>query len=246
MENTQKQHHIHAARLLLRRIHSGVLATQSLSIKGFPFGSVTPFLLTDEGDIVIYASDIAQHSRNMQADPHVSLCVCDNTTTDSQASARVTVLATASADSVDEALKQRYFRLFPQARQYVEAHDFRFYRLTTQRVRYIGGFGQIYWFNVAEWQENFAAMGDSETNVIEHMQQDHEDALQVILQEHYGYDTPVDKVTMLTLFAEGFHVQHNDSIVFIPFHQPLNTVAKVREAMVVLTHHAREVLKRSA
>ena len=91
MQSDNLQQHIFNARALLRQQHSGVLSTLSLSLKGYPFGSVTPYWMTEQGSLVLYASDIAQHSRNMQADAKVSLCVFDGAQDDSQANARVTV-----------------------------------------------------------------------------------------------------------------------------------------------------------
>ena len=64
---------IRDARLLMRIQHSGILSTLSVSVAGYPFGSVTPFMMLGNGNLVIYASDIAQHARNMKADPKVSI-----------------------------------------------------------------------------------------------------------------------------------------------------------------------------
>jgi putative heme iron utilization protein len=236
---SDKSTHCQQARVLMRSQHSGVLATQSLSMKGFPFGSVTPYLMTETGDIVIYASDIAQHSRNMKTDPHVSLCVHDGVQDDSQASARVTVLAHAEPDAVSEALQARYFTLFPQARKYVEAHDFRFYLLKTTRVRYIGGFGEIYWFNLTDWQIGMPQFSHSVEGVIEHMHDDHADALADIFNHVTSSNAQEGEVSMLSCFAEGFHVKHAGKIHFLPFMQSLGRQYDVRKAMVDLTKGAR-------
>jgi putative heme iron utilization protein len=239
---SHKAQHIHQARSLMRIQHSGVLATQSLSIKGFPFGSVTPYLMTEQGDLIIYASDIAQHSRNMKADPHVSLCVYDGAQSDSQASARVTVLALAEADAVSQEHQQQYFALFPQAKKYVEAHDFRFYLLNTQRVRYIGGFGEIYWFSQDEWQENVVCIGSQAKGIIAHMHEDHDDALAEIYNYTMGSKGQAGEVKMLSCTAEGFHVVCRGRVNFIAYLQPLGRQYDVRKAMVDLTKAARKEL----
>lgn len=242
MNESSKRTHVTNARRLLRTQHSGVLATQSLSVKGFPFGSVTPFMMTDQGNLVIYASDIAQHSRNMKSNEHVSLCVHDGSESDSQASARVTVLARATWDDVSEVMQQRYFALFPQARAYVKAHDFRFYTLTTDKVRYIGGFGEIYWFSQHEWCEAVADMQVSETGIISHMMEDHVDAIQLMLRQQFKVNAELEAIKMLTTFAEGFHVKAEHSTYFIVFQQALKDRSAVRDEMVKLTHAARSVV----
>ena len=241
MNESSKRTHIMNARRLLRAQHTGVLATQSLSVKGFPFGSVTPFMMTDEGNLVIYASDIAQHSRNMKSNEHTSLCVHDGSESDSQASARVTLLASATWDDVCDGLQQRYFALFPQAKAYIKAHDFRFYTLTTNRVRYIGGFGEIYWFSKNEWSEAFADMQASESGIVKHMMDDHVDAIQLILRQQHKVSAELAAIKMLTTFAEGFHVAVEDRTHFIAFEHVLEQSTAVRQEMVKLTQTARAI-----
>ncbi|GLR71682.1 HugZ family protein [Agaribacter marinus] len=243
-----KKTHIHNARKLMRQQHSGVLSTLSLSMKGFPFGSITPYLMTEEGDIVIYASDIAQHSRNMKVESKVSLCVHDAHAQDSQAIARVTLCAYAEIDAVDKDLQQAYFTLFPQAKAYVKAHDFRFYLLHVDRVRYIGGFGEIYWFSQEEWSESLPVSAQSKA-AIEHMHADHADALADIVNA-FAIKSGVNKgtVKMLTCYAEGFHYivvrsTESDSDTcnrqFIPFLKEVNEDYSLRKAMVELTKYSR-------
>lgn len=231
--------HIQDARTLMRREHSGVLSTQSLSMKGFPFGSVVPFLMTETGDLLIYASDIAQHSRNMKADAKVSLCAYDGLQTDSQASARVTVLANAHVDEAELAAQQLYFTLFPKAKAYVQAHDFRFYLLKTERVRYIGGFGEIYWFNRSEWTESMLSLAQQQQGIIEHMHQDHADALAEIIQNNTGLAAKEHEVKMLSCLAQGFHYSYKQKIGFVPFLKEVSRSYDVRKAMVDLTKAAR-------
>jgi putative heme iron utilization protein len=232
--------HIQNARNLMRSQHSGALATISLSLKGFPFGSVVPFMMTETGNIIIYASDIAQHSRNMKADSKVSLCVYDNTQADSQSSARVTILANAHADKVSSDEQNTYLALFPQAKAYVEAHDFRFYLLETERVRYIGGFGEIYWFSREEWVDDVAVLAKQSAGIIQHMHEDHADALSLIINRSASLKSADGEVKMLSCFAQGFHFSCHATVGFIPFLQEVSQEYDVRKAMVDLTMLARK------
>ena len=229
---------IQDARQLMRRQHSGILSTISISVTGYPFGSVTPFMLNGQGDLIIYASDIAQHARNMKMDPRVSLCVNDPHQSDSQANARVTVLGEAHADQVADSDKARYFRLFPQAKTYEQAHDFRFYQIKTTRVRYIGGFGEIYWFAKENWQQSFVDMTESEMGAIEHMHDDHMDALQEIAAFESEQKVS-EEVHMLSIFHDGFHLSIDEKILFVKYSAPLNTPEELRQAIVEITHNAR-------
>jgi len=201
----KKTQHIHNAINLIRSQHSGILSTISLSLKGFPFGSITPFLMTESGDIVIYASDIAQHARNMKSNDKVSLFVHDSGQKDSQASARVTIVGNAISDGVDTKLQAQYFALFPQAKAYVKAHDFRFYLLKTHKVRYIGGFGEIYWFSQTEFSDALSPILGSTESAIAHMHADHADALAQIVTNHEGQYVEEGSVSLLSCTTHGFH-----------------------------------------
>ena len=120
------------ARRLLRSVGSGVLSTMSLELEGYPFGSVTPFALTHQGNPAIYVSEIAQHTRNMRADARVCLTVLQDGDEDNpQAAGRVTVVGDAVELDGDEAqaVGERYFRFFPEARGYAGTHDFRVFQL---------------------------------------------------------------------------------------------------------------------
>jgi putative heme iron utilization protein len=238
-----KNHHIHQASILMREQHTGILSTNSLSMKGFPFGSVTPFFMTENGDIVIYASDIAQHSRNMKSDNKVSLCVHDPQKADSQASARVTILGNVQMDGVSESIQQQYMTLFPQAKKYVEAHDFRFYLIDVERIRYIGGFGKIYWFSQSEWRDNKFNLAQHAQGAIDHMHEDHSDALAEIVARAEQVNINKDDVCMLTCFQHGFHYQlsagESTSVGFITFDTPISENHGLRQAMIVLTKQAK-------
>jgi putative heme iron utilization protein len=236
----KKTEHVIQARKLARSMHSGVLSTVSLSVNGFPFGSVTPYLMTETGDLVVYASDIAQHSRNMKADSKVSLCIHDASQTDSQASARLTFLANAQVDAVDGATQHKYMRLFPQAKKYIQAHDFRFYLLKLERLRYIGGFGEIYWFSQHDWNVGLHSIADQEAAIVNHMNLDHKDAMLDMIHSFTEFKSEEEKVEMLSCYAEGFHVMVNNKVVFIPFLHALSQKYDARKAMVDLTQKSRK------
>jgi putative heme iron utilization protein len=250
-----KSYHIHQAALLMRSQHTAVLSTHSVSMQGYPFGSVMPFLMTEEGNLVVYASDIAQHSRNMKKHNKVSLCIYDGKQSDSQASARITVLGNAEVDTVDDPLQDQYMAIFPQAKSYVQAHDFRFYLISTERVRYIGGFGEIYWFSLDDWQSHMFSLAKSAQGAIEHMHQDHSDALALIVAQQLKRPIKQGQVTMLSCYQHGFHYscttdsangEVTSHIGFICFKQPITKDHGLRHAMVLLTKEAKKASKLSS
>lgn len=56
------------------------------------------------------------------------------------------------AKEQSEVLLDKYIALYPEAASYRNAHDFQLWQLDVVRVRYIGGFGKIFWLEQNEWQ----------------------------------------------------------------------------------------------
>src|SRR5262245_2751000 len=84
-----------ALALVLRERH-GVLSTAHAREGGWPFGSIVPYAVLPEGDPVVWLSAIAEHTRNLAAEPRCSLLVNDSTRLDDvQAAPRVALLARA-------------------------------------------------------------------------------------------------------------------------------------------------------
>ncbi len=137
-------------RELLATERHAVLATLSASRDGWPFASVAPFALSDAGEPLLLLSDLAEHTRNLRADPRASLLVQDGASlADPQAGARVTILGQIEpiADAEAEVARQHYLGRHPQATEYVRLRDFRLYVLRVREARFIGGFGDMGWID---------------------------------------------------------------------------------------------------
>lgn len=138
---------------------------------GFPFGSVTPYALNEEGWPMLVLAGIAQHTRNLKADGRASLIVCEEGRGgDAQAGWRVTVLGrawrllaaapAAGAAPTDRvvgaaalaAAKARYVKRVPTAAGYFGdgSHGFGLWVIEPVTYRYIAGFGGIHWVEAGE------------------------------------------------------------------------------------------------
>jgi hypothetical protein len=218
-----------AARALFLQQSFGVLSTISVDVPGYPFGSITPYCVDDQCRPVIYISQIAQHTRNIVADSRVSLTVVDNTgdSDDVQARGRVTCIANARPLGDNETdTRERYFRYFSSARQYDQTHDFAFFRLELVRVRFIGGFGQIYWVEPDEFMTKNPFSAVQESQIIQHMNNDHSDALR-----HYCGG---DSAEMVGIDAEGFDLLRSGKKLRFTFKTPIRNMQEARQALVAL------------
>ena len=220
------------ARQLLNRQSLGVLSTHSADIAGYPFGSITPYILNYDGEPIMLISDIAQHTRNIKQNSKVSLIVFEQNAADPQASGRLTWIGDAvRLDPAEATIRQRYLRYFPSAESYFATHDFAFYTIRLRRARFIGGFGQIFWIE----PETLLAPNpfrETEPRIIEHMNQDHRQALL-----HYCKvlkNTATTEVSMIGIDSEGFDLLADGRKLRIDFESPISTMEEARTTLVRL------------
>ena len=219
-----------AARNLFLKESFGVLSTISRDVPGYPFGSIAPYCADEHGRPVIYISQIAQHTQNILQDSRVSLTVVERNfeSDDVQARGRVTCIADARPLEDNEEnethVRERYFRYFPSARQYERTHDFVFFRLHIVRVRFIGGFGQIHWIEASEFAAKNPFSSDQEARILDHMNQDHPDALR-----HYAGGANAE---MVGIDAEGFDMLASGKKLRLEFASPVKNMEQARQALI--------------
>jgi len=139
-------------RELLAAERHAVLATLSAGRDGWPFASVAPYALSEAGEPLLLLSDLAEHTRNLRADPRASLLVQDGASgADPQAGARVTILGEVESvpDLEVELARRCYLGRHPHAVEYLSLSDFRLYVLRVREARFIGGFGDMGWIDAA-------------------------------------------------------------------------------------------------
>ena len=229
------------ARLLVRQSDTAVISTISHNLRGYPFGSVSPFISDNQGWLYFYISDIAQHSKNLTLDSRLSVTVfTKGEGGDQNTQARVTVVGDAyplQAEEAEHALA-RYCQRYPEAEGYAKAHDFKMWRMDIKRVRYIGGFGRIFWLETEEWMSEDAPWSKAEEDgMIQHMNEDHQDAMSIILKQHHKMndETP----TMSGIVIDGCYLRSCDKNFFVPFETACIEKADARKQLVQLTHAAR-------
>ena len=188
----------------------GALSTIAVEPAGTPFGSVVTYGLDADGRPSFFVSNLAEHTRNLDADPRASLLVVEDTPdgADPLASGRVTLLGTAAevADPDERsAARAGYLAANPHA-FYVDYGDFRCMRLEVTALRYVGGFGRMSWVDVAEYcRASPDPLAGSAASIIGHMNADHAGAL-VELCHHFAGRTEVTEAAMTAVDRYGFEV----------------------------------------
>lgn len=220
------------ARRLLYHQSVGVLSTHSVDVEGYPFGSIVPFVLNYAGEPTMLISEIAQHTRNIKRNNKVSLTVFDQCADDPQASSRLTWIGDAAPINPSETeIRRRYLRYFPSAESYFATHDFSLYRISLRRARFIGGFGEIYWIE-PEAMLVRNPFSETERGIIEHMNQDHQQALFHYCEVLIG--AKKSEVVMTGIDSEGFDLLADKRKLRLDFDSAIKTVEEARATLVRL------------
>ncbi|MBA2658157.1 MAG: DUF2470 domain-containing protein [Nitrosospira sp.] len=226
-----------AARQMLRAHRYGVLCTLSKKFNGHPFGSITSYLVDHDGSLLILISTLAEHTKNIQHDPRVSLITHCQDEHDIQSQGRVTMLGEAQAISDGEQIDARYLRYFPEAQSYRTMRDFSFYRIMPQTLRYIGGFGKIHWISANNYVVPHYRLIGQEDDVIAHMNLDHGDTMRRYCR-HFHQCEALD-VDMLGIDCDGFDVRVDGRNMRFAFEEAVLDAQQARRVLIEMSQRAR-------
>jgi putative heme iron utilization protein len=227
---------VHECRQLLRAHRYGALSTLSKKFNGHPFGSITPYLVDHDGSLLILISTLAEHTKNILADPRVSLITHSQDNPHIQAQGRVTVMGEARMVAERAETGRRYLRYFPEAKAYFAMHDFSFYRIVPEAIRYIGGFGNIHWVNAQDYLVPACPLIDQEDGVIAHMNSDHQEALRNCCRHFHRHEAA--QVEMLGMDCDGFDVRADENVLRFDFAELVLDAQRAREALVDMARQA--------
>ncbi len=228
------------AKEFMRTEYSGVLSTQSRVLEGYPFGSVVPYCLDAEGFPVILISSLAQHTRNIDKNPKVSLTIAQSGMDDVQTGARLTWVGDAEPTTDTDSI-ERYYSFFPESRGYHNTHNFSFYRIKHVRSRYIGGFGDIHWLESDLVVEQNPFIGETENGIVTHMNADHSDALVKYCKQagiEMGGDKEKHQPEMVGVDPTGFNIRIGRQVERIAFKERAESAVDVRRLLVAMAKAA--------
>ncbi len=233
------------ARTLLYLARVGSLSTLSRKQPGFPFGSVMPYALDEQGRPIFLISTMAMHTQNLKADQRASLLVTQNDADgDPLGSSRVTLIG--NAQPVPEAevgdARKIYLTSHANSKYWVDFEDFSFYRLDVLDVYYVGGFGVMGWVPASEYLSSQTdPLAPSIGEIIQHMNADHKDAL-ILLARHFA-NIDSKEAIMTAVDRLGFHVrlQTRDGVrgARIAFLREARDPATTRSVLVEMVRQAR-------
>lgn len=138
------------AQVLIGNATRGVLSTLDPD-GGFPHASIVDLAPVDGGEVITLLSALAVHRKYAEADDRVSILIAPHLgEDDAMTKSRVTLVGHLFREENRDLYRDAYLSLHPEAEMYLKMADFAFFRLRTERARYIAGFGRMGWIEAEE------------------------------------------------------------------------------------------------
>ncbi len=225
-------------RTLIRSSDRAVLSTKLVD-GGAPYGSLVMMACGPDASPLLLISDLADHTKNLKADAACSILVDGTAGLDEPLTgARATLVGTA-APCDDNSLKARYIRRHPSASFFASFGDFHLYRMTVARAHIVAGFGRIHWVEADDvLQDPAIALATSEADVVEHMNEDHGDAVGLYANRLLGLPGVGWRLTGVDI--EGADLRRGGTTARLPFDKPAQDAEGARVELVRLVKRARQ------
>jgi heme oxygenase (biliverdin-IX-beta and delta-forming) len=236
-----------AARRLMRSRDHAALAT---TLAGRPYVSLVASACDLDASPLLLLSDLAQHTRNLHADPRVSL-LFDETGGHPNllAAPRLTLLG--QAERVDDPrLSVRFAARHPASAAYAGFADFHLYRIVIERGHLVAGFGQIAWIEAVDLRcaPEASALARAEAEIVAHMNADHPAAIALYAERLLG--RPGNGWQLTGIDPEGLDLRRpteaGGEIARLDFasclQRPVLTAEAARGTLIALAEHARSAV----
>jgi len=227
------------ARALMRGATSAALTTL-LRRDGWPYGSLALTAVDHDAAPILLLSRLAEHSRNLAADPRLSLLFDGSAGLEPRLGGpRVTVMGRAS-ESDEPRHRARFLARHAEAETYAGLGDFSFYRVEVERAHLVAGFGRVARLDAARTLFDVAGAGElveAEPGIVSHMNRDHGEALSLYANALLGEDGA--GWTMTGCDPEGCDLRRAARAARLPFEVPVSDAAGARQALVALLERAR-------
>jgi putative heme iron utilization protein len=237
-----------AARTLVQHSTRATLSTLALDPAGYPFGSVAPYGILDDGRPVLCISTLAEHTRNLLNDPRASFFVVEEFPQgEVMDNGRLTLMGTARQVEHRDVARTAFLARNPEGASYVDFADFSFWALDVEAVRWVGGFGRMAWCSPEDYRD---AAPDPTPPVaaysVQHLNDDHGDVVLAAARAFTGHPDAVS-ATAVRLDRYGIDVElvtpRGMGYARLPFDEPVPDADGVRPAAVALAHRARAALQ---
>jgi putative heme iron utilization protein len=229
------------ARALLRRSRQGALATL-MPGSGDPYCSLVNVASHSNGSPILLISRLALHTRNILADPRVSLMLDERGEDDPLEGARIMLAGRAEqvGDADEAILRRRYLNAHPAAEAFVNFKDFSFFRIEPAGAHLVAGFGRIVDLKPEQFLTDVSDAGallEAEQGAIEHMNADHREAMNLYATRLLGAEQADWRCTGCD--PDGMDMQAGTQTLRLEFPRRIVTPAALRKVLKELAEQAR-------
>ena len=229
------------ARSLLRRSRQGALATL-MARGGDPYCSLANVATHADGSPILLISRLALHTQNILADARISLMLDERAEGDPLEGSRIMLAGRAEEAGDDDAaiLRRRYLNAHPSAEAFVDFKDFSFFRIRPHAAHLVAGFGRIVDLKPEQFLTEIADAGallDAEQGAVEHMNEDHRDAIHLYATKLLGADLADWRCTGCD--PDGIDMQAETATLRLDFPERVTGPAELRKMLVKLADEAR-------
>jgi putative heme iron utilization protein len=229
------------ARSLLRRSRQGALATL-MTANGDPYCSLVNVASHPDGAPILLISRLAVHTKNILADPRVSLMLDERVAGDPLEGARIMLAGRAAEAGNDDVriLRRRYLNAHPSAEAFADFKDFSFFRIEPAGTHLVAGFGRIVDLKPAQFLttiDDAGALLEAEPGALEHMNADHRDAMNLYATRLLGAEAADWRCSGCD--PAGIDMQADGAVLRLDFPERVTGPDELRKMLVRLAEEAR-------
>jgi putative heme iron utilization protein len=227
-----------AGKKLMREARSGALATL-MAVSGDPYCSLVNVAMAVDGTPLLLISRLALHTKNLLADPRVSLLLDERKAGDPLEGARIMLMGTAAKTENPDA-RRRYLAYQPEAEMFAGFGDFAFYQINLKGAHLVAGFGRIVDLAPGELLTDLAGADTlvaAEPDVIEHMNAGHADTCSLFATRLLG--APAGDWRCVGCDPDGLDLQAGRTGLRLPFPQRVTQPGVLRAVLKQLADQAR-------
>jgi len=195
-----------------------------------------------DGAPILLISRLAVHTKNILADPRVSLMLDERLAGDPLEGARIMIAGHAeeAVDGERAMLRARYLNAHPSAESFVDFKDFSFFRIQPSGAHLVAGFGRIVDLKPEQFLTGTADASDlieAEQGAIEHMNKDHRETMNLYATKLLGAESAEWRCTGCD--PEGIDMQAGAATLRLDFPARVTTAGELRKMLVKLAEEAR-------
>jgi putative heme iron utilization protein len=229
------------ARSLLRRSRQGALATL-MAGSGDPYCSLVNVASHADASPILLISRLALHTKNILGDNRVSLMLDERAAGDPLEGARIMLAGRAEEAAPDQAetLRRRYLNAHPSAEAFIEFKDFSFFRIVPSSAHLVAGFGRIIDLKPNQFLTDIsdaAGLLEAEQGAVEHMNEDHREAMNLYATKLLGADSA--DWTCTGCDPDGLDMRAGAATLRLDFPERVTSGTELRKMLVRLAGEAR-------